>query len=750
VMEVEGFDRLNMQIRRVWRKLGDVITFSNDEGGTGSTGTADNLLGFDGSGDITEIPNSTFVQTADGIDGNGDVTITAPSSGEVISWNGSAWVNDVSGNGDALVANGLDQFAATTSLELKDTISDETGSGALVFATSPTLVTPDLGVPTAIDLTSATNTPLPSAGTVTEAMLNASTNTSLNLADASMQPTTYDPNTVAGDAFDSANQAYTPAGTGAVDTDVETKLRESVSVKDFGAVGDGVADDTVAIQAALNTGKRVYIPAGDYLCSSQLTSTFSLNIHGDGGEESKLVWGSTATTVGVILDYSSTGNASVSIERLGFYRTNDEQGGTAIEINGVDGGGYPNAQRGFIRDVNIGQFERNDATSRFDVGIYTTNVSGLLIENVVYVGTAALVPTTQKYESIFLWQDDDDNNTEVSAHHYVSNCQATKTHKAIKASSSEGMYVTGCRFYNVDYGVEYDNAGQVSVANPTGFAPRFTFSGGHVSAKIRCFKITYGAGCGISNNNLLFSESSDPYDFQFVELVNTGGTIIQGNEFGSNNIDVHHITLDASTDNNISNNLFNNTTTNNPDYSVANYIRSINNSSYNLVANNLFRYDTPTNIYNDSTSSTCLVNGTLVVRGIIGDQSISATTDTLIQFGDVYAEDIGNTEYIDVTTPNDTITIPQKGKYRVSTLLLFAVASTGQRIETSILINGSNTIGSGNAVALSAKAGGNEVIGFQSNTLTLATGDEITVRIWSQQAGTLARNSLVQLEYLGT
>jgi len=63
-IEVEGFDRLNMQIRRVWRKLGDVLTFSSDEGGTGSTGTADNLLGFDGSGDIAEIPNTTFLQTA--------------------------------------------------------------------------------------------------------------------------------------------------------------------------------------------------------------------------------------------------------------------------------------------------------------------------------------------------------------------------------------------------------------------------------------------------------------------------------------------------------------------------------------------------------------------------------------------------------------------------------------------------------------------------------------------------------------
>lgn len=100
-----------------------------------STNTLTNKTLDAGSNTITNLGIANF----------GGITGT-PGSGNFLRGDGT-WQN-ISGGGDALTSGTLAQFASTTSLQLKGVISDETGSGALVFGTSPTITTPVITAPT--------------------------------------------------------------------------------------------------------------------------------------------------------------------------------------------------------------------------------------------------------------------------------------------------------------------------------------------------------------------------------------------------------------------------------------------------------------------------------------------------------------------------------------------------------------------------------------------------------------------------
>ena len=66
----------------------------------------------------------------------------------------------------------------------------------------------------------------------------------------------------------------TNGGTGSVTRTVASKLNDSFSFKDFGAVGNGIADDTAAVQAAVNAGARIISLSTDkFLCTSAITIT---------------------------------------------------------------------------------------------------------------------------------------------------------------------------------------------------------------------------------------------------------------------------------------------------------------------------------------------------------------------------------------------------------------------------------------------------------------------------------------------
>ena len=160
---------------------------------------------------------------------------------------------------------------------------------------------------------------------------------------------------------DSSLVGYLPSGTSSVATTVQTKLRESVSVKDFGATGNGTTDDTAAIQAAINYVQSTYIlgistspwagscrlffPAGYYKLTSELVVSAKIAMEGEGQTEfstgSRLV--QTIANKDTIRINVASLSFSYSIEKLTFVNT---IAGTGHHINVAPTGTvYPNSQR---------------------------------------------------------------------------------------------------------------------------------------------------------------------------------------------------------------------------------------------------------------------------------------------------------------------------------------------------------------------------------------------------------------------
>jgi len=172
---------------------------------------------------------------------------------------------------------------------------------------------------------------------------------------------------------------YKNDGTGAVVRTLKDKLGETVSVKDFGAVGDGVTDDYTAIQGCIDylnsiTGdsKILVFPAGDYYCSNTLILKRGMSVIAHGAT---IVTGATDVAIQVGVDGSGS-----------FFQGKLE--GLACRPNTTCTRGfvYSNIANSVINSTKATDFERNQCMIGGYDGTVSSRVSYNVFENIQAYG----------------------------------------------------------------------------------------------------------------------------------------------------------------------------------------------------------------------------------------------------------------------------------------------------------------------------------------------------------------------------
>ena len=160
------------------------------------------------------------------------------------------------------------------------------------------------------------------------------------------------------------------------------RFADVVNVKDFGAVGDGIADDTAAIQASVNYGssnsKVVYISSGTYV-SGKITVPSNIDIFGDGIESTTLFC--KANTNATILNAANSDFVQISNIKFDYNTPNNN--GSPAPGESQSGVGVRNncivSECEFVGCVGaaiIGYGSNNEiSNNRFNNGAYSAPVN---------------------------------------------------------------------------------------------------------------------------------------------------------------------------------------------------------------------------------------------------------------------------------------------------------------------------------------------------------------------------------------
>ncbi len=158
---------------------------------------------------------------------------------------------------------------------------------------------------------------------------------------------------------------FIASGIGAVPRAMNIKMADMVSVKDFGAVGDGLTDDTLAFQRALAAHACVFVPVGVYQISSTLRINDAQMLCGAGqGSEIK-----TAAAIDLV---HLAGSYAV-LKNLKIFG-----GNVGVRLSGVDGPCVQNA----VSDVTVWQAQTGillDGGNNASKPVYWNNFARVLV-----------------------------------------------------------------------------------------------------------------------------------------------------------------------------------------------------------------------------------------------------------------------------------------------------------------------------------------------------------------------------------
>lgn len=362
--------------------------------------------------------------------------------------------------------------------------------------------------------------------------------------------------TVLGSVWNPEENDYKNSISGAVTRTLQSRFEDFVSVKDFGAVGDGVTDDTAAFQAAFNsTAAGIFVPAGTYSLNLQLTLTGrAISIVGEGVGVSILRWKTGSVSSGLLVTQNQD-IYTTTIELLSFL-TELVAVGTAIEIDGSgQNSGGQVADRVKTR-ASLTDLEMRGATSQETDG---------WSRGIVYNNTTNTKTTRCLVIGVF--SGTQDNITALSGirfegalspvDHSVLQCYVYFTGVAIDALNTvEGLFVAHCLLIADSIGIKW--------VDDSGVPPLLSVNNTHISAYVACISATRLSQAVIANC-LFYSRVNavaPTIGIDFVESVQQ--CIIHSNTFvNTSGFDMTSINIGAfpsNTNNIIHGNLFQNGT----------------------------------------------------------------------------------------------------------------------------------------------------------------------------------------------